>query len=158
MADLIKEYIRFPTIEYFERCVYTVAYSSRVPSHIKFKKSNILIWRDYRANSLQICLAHPIYSGVVQKFLKENETTKHFRPTSYHVLQNDEETNEVDRLFTVESRIASVELDERSGLMRACQILKDYLYYTTFTRSLEQPSRHNRTHLVDCLESIQGYY
>jgi len=158
MTDLIKEYIRFPTVEHFERFVYTVAYSSRIPSHIKFKKSNILIWRDCQANSLRICLGHPIYSGIVHKFLKENETTKHFRPTSYHVLQNDKETNEVDRLLTVESQIASVELGERSRLNRACQILKDYLYYTTFTLSLEQPSRHNRTRLVDCLESIQGYY
>ena len=93
MQDLTKEYIRFPTVEAFERFLYAVAYSPRVPAHVKLKKSNILIWRDYHNHFLRVSLSRPIYSGIVQQFLKENEKTKIFRPTAYYVLQHDRNTN-----------------------------------------------------------------
>jgi hypothetical protein len=152
------EYIRFPTVEAFERFLYTVAYSPRVPAHVKLKKSKILIWRDYKNNFLRISLSHPIYSGIVQQFLRENEKTKLFRPTAYYVLQLDRETNRWDQLFMVQGRIAQIHLGEPTKLNRACQILKEYLYYSTFTRSLEQPSYHNRRRFMDCLEAVQGFY
>ena len=155
MQDMMREYIRFPTVEAFERFLYAVAYSPRVPAHVKLKKSNILIWRDYRNHFLRVSLGHTIYSGIVQHFLNENERIKLFRPTAYYVLQQDSDTNQ---LFLVQGRIARIKLDEPTKLNRASQILKEYLYYTTFTRSLEQSSRHHRRRLVDCLEAIQGYY
>jgi hypothetical protein len=158
MPDLMKDYIRFPTVEHFVRFLYAVAYSTNVPAHIKLKRSDILIWRDYRKSVLRVSLSQPIYSGIIQQFLSENETVKVFRPYSYYVLQHHRETNCSDQLFVVHNRIAEIHLDDPSKLNRASQILKDYLYYTTFTQSLDRHSHHNRKTLMDGLEAVQGYY
>lgn len=159
MQDLTKEYIRFPTVEAFTRFLYAVAYSPRVPAHVKLKKSNILIWRDYHNHFLRVSLSHPIYAGIVRQFLKENEKTKLFRPTAYYVLQHDRNTNRWDQLFMVQGRIARIRLGEPETLNRVGEILVDYLYYTTFTHSLETAKPYcNRAKFVDGLESIQGYY
>jgi len=158
MPDLMTEYIRFPTIESFERFLYSVAYSSRVPAHVKLKRSNILIWRDYQNNSLRISFSSLIYSDIVTQFLNENERTQLFQPASYYVLRYNREMKRWDQLFLVQGRVARIQLDEPTKLNRACQILRDYLYYTTFTRSLTQLSYHDKRRLEDCLEAVQGYY
>ena len=158
MPDLMTEYIRFPTIESFERFLYSVAYSSRVPAHVKLKKSNILIWRDYHNNFLRISFSSLIYSDLVKQFLNKNERTQLFRPASYYVLRYNREMKRWDQLFLVQGRIARIQLDEPTKLNRACQILKEYLYSTTFTRSLKQLTFHNRRGIGDCFEAVQGYY
>jgi hypothetical protein len=157
MINLMREYVRFPTVEHFERFLYAVAYSPRSPAHINFKKSNIRIWRDDRNNLLRICLSRPVYSGIIQQFLREHEVIQVFRPYSYYILQLDPETNRSDQLLLVQSRVAGVLLDNPLKLQRACQLLKDYLYYTTFIQSLERHA-NDRRKMMDCFEGVQGIF
>jgi hypothetical protein len=158
MPELMKDYIRFPSIDHFERMLYAVAYSSRVPAHIKFKQNHILIWRDYPNKFLRICFRHPIYSGIIQQFLRPNEIIHVFRPNAYYVLQQHLHRRQETQIVMINSRIVRVALDDPATLHRACQLLKEYLYYTTFTQSLEHHSRDRRSLTVDGLETIQGYY
>ena len=138
MPELIKDYIRFPTSEHFERLLYAVAYSPHVPAHVKLKRSNILIWRDYPHHFIRICLSHPIYSGTMQRFLRKDEAIKMFRPNAYYILQCDPNTNQETQITMIQGRIARIPLDDPAKLFRACQLFKQYLYYTTFIKSLKQ--------------------
>jgi hypothetical protein len=157
MPELMKDYIRFPSIDHFERMLYAVAYSSRVPAHIRFKQSRILIWRDYHSKFLRICFHSPIYSGIIQRFLLPNENIHIFRPNAYYVLQQQPQFRQETQIAMINSRIVRITLEDPAILNRACQLLKEYLYYTTFTQSLERSPR-DHCHAIDGLESIQGYY
>lgn len=157
MPELMKDYIRFPSIDHFEQMLYAVAYSSRVPAHIKFKQSRILIWRDYHNEFLRICFRSPIYSGIIQRFLLPTETIHVFRPNSYYVLHQPPQTRQKTQIVLIKGRIVRMTLDDPAILNRACQLLKEYLYYTTFTKSLERSSRDWYL-TIDGLEAIQGYY
>jgi hypothetical protein len=158
MPELMKDYIRFPSLDHFERILYAVAYSSHVPAHIKFKQSRILIWRDYPNKFLHICFRDPIYSDILQRFLLPNETIHVFRPNAYYVLQQHPHSRQGTQIVMINSLIVQIALDDPTTLHRACQLLKEYLYYTTFTQSLERSSRNHRSLAVDGLEAIQGYY
>ena len=157
MPELMKDYIRFPSLDHFEQMLYAVAYSSRVPAHIKFKRSRILIWRDYHNKFLRICFRSPIYSGIIQRFLLPTETIQIFRPNTYYVLYHKPQVRQETKIAMINGRIVRITLDDPAILNRVCQLLKEYLYYTTFTKSLEQSSG-NRYITIDGLESIQGYY
>lgn len=158
MPELMNDYIRFPSIEHFEQMLYAVAYSSRVPAHIKFKQSRILIWRDYVNKFLRICFRHPVYPSIMQRFLHSNETIQVFRPNAYYVLQQRPQSHQDTHIVMINGRIVRIALDDPQTLHRACQLLKEYLYYTTFTQSLERPSRNQLSLVIDGLEAIQGYY
>lgn len=157
MPELIKDYIRFPSIDYFEQMLYAVAYSNRIPAHIKFKKSRILIWRDYHNKFLRICFRSPIYSSIIQRFLRPTETIHVFRPNAYYILLQHPQVRQETQIVMINGRIVRIALDDPAILNRACQLLKEYLYYTTFTKSLERSSRYCYL-TIDGLEAIQGYY
>jgi len=157
MPELMKDYIRFPSIDHFEQMLYAVAYSRRVPAHIKFKQSRILIWRDYHNKFLRICFRSPIYSGIIQRFLLPTETIHVFRPNAYYVLHQPSQLHQETQIVMINGRIVRITLDDPTILNRACQLLKEYLYYTSFTKSLEHTSRECYL-TIDGLEAIQGYY
>ena len=157
MPELMKDYIRFPSIDHFGQMLYAVAYSSRVPAHIKFKRSRILIWRDYHNKFLRICFRAPIYSGIIQRFLLPTETIHVFRPNAYYVLHQHPQVRQETQIVMINGRIVRIALDDPAILNRACQLLKEYLYYTIFTNSFERSSRDCYLS-INGLEAIQGYY
>jgi hypothetical protein len=57
----------------------------------------------------------------------------------------------------INGRIVRIALDDAAILKRACQLLKEYLYYTIFTKSFERSSKDCYL-TIDGLEAIQGYY
>jgi hypothetical protein len=158
MPELMKDYIRFPTVEHFERYLYAVAYSPQVPSHVKLKRSNILIWRDYPHQFIRICLQSPIYSGTMQHFLRKDESIKMFRPNAYYILQDTPAQTQATQIAMIQGRIARIPLDDHAKVYRICQLFKQYLYFTTFIKSLKQASKRARKELMDCFEAVQGHY
>jgi hypothetical protein len=154
----MKDYIRFPPIEHFEKFLYAVAYSTHIPAHVKLKRSHILIWRDYSNHFLRICFPRPIYPSIIQQFLRKDEGIKMFRPNAYYVLHRNSIRQTEEQIAMIQDRIARIQMDDHSKLYRTGQLLKQYLYYTTFIRALNQCSHSSRRKLMDCLEAVQGYY